>query len=356
MGKVRRSGRIAKEIRILLLGMDCNGTVFSEETQTVTLSRHGAGIISKHRLAMDGLLIMRFSGGSTETAIRLVGQLGQDARGFVYGVAFVDEEEDFWELKFPPPPVWNVNVHGPMQCGSCKNCEIVDQSEVEADVYALSESILRYCIYCGMPTVWKRAPEGAVISKLAPAPELVAAKSAPSNATAAVSDAAHSSAWRTEVQTGIQLSPESKSAAHGPRHRLPGAEMLSSEELPVPALPPTASAVVAKAANRRKDVRTRVNLSACVRFEQDEEIVECANLSKRGFAFRSRKQYPVGGEILAAVPFYPGTPPSFVTGSIRHVTALPNHNFHYGVMYLKLSRAARIAHEGYEIEHDPGDF
>ncbi len=212
MGKVRRSGRIAKEIRILLLGMDCNGTVFSEETQTVTLSRHGAGIISKHRLAMDGLLIMRFSGGSTETAIRLVGQLGQDARGFVYGVAFVDEEEDFWELKFPPPPVWNVNVHGPMQCGSCKNCEIVDQSEVEADVYALSESILRYCIYCGMPTVWKRAPEGAVISKLAPAPELVAAKSAPSNATAAVSDAAHSSAWRTEVQTGRDSRRSRKSA------------------------------------------------------------------------------------------------------------------------------------------------
>lgn len=349
MGKVRRSGRIAKEIRILLLGMDCNGTVFSEETRTVTLSRHGAGIISKHKLAMDGLLIMRFSGGSTETAIRLVGQLGQDARGFVYGVAFVDEEEDFWELKFPPPPVWNVNVHGPMQCESCKNCEIVDQSEVEADVYALSESILRYCIYCGMPTVWKRAP----------ATELVTANSAPSNAMAGDSDIPGSSAWRTEVQTGTKpspASPESKSAAHGARHRLPEAEMLASEELPVPALPPTASAVVAKAANRRKDVRTRVNLSACVRFEQDEEIVECANLSKRGFAFRSRKQYPVGGEILAAVPFYPGTPPSFVTGSIRHVTALPNHNFHYGVMYLKLSGAARIAHEGYEIEHDPGDF
>ena len=135
MGKVRRSGRIAKQIRILLLGMDCTGTVFSEETQTVTLSRHGAGIISKHKLATDGLLIMRFLGGSTETAIRLVGQLGQDARGFVYGVAFVDEQEDFWELKFPPPQAWNVEVDGPMQCESCKRCEVVDQSEVEADVY-----------------------------------------------------------------------------------------------------------------------------------------------------------------------------------------------------------------------------
>src|ERR1700759_5375955 len=178
MGKVRRSGRIAKEIRILLLGMDCNGTVFSEETQTVTLSRHGAGIISKYKLAMDGLLIMRFSGGSTETAIRLVGQLGPDARGFVYGVAFVDEDEDFWELKFPPPPVWNVDVHGPMQCDSCKRCEVVDQSEVEADVFALSESILRYCIYCGAPTVWRRAPDGVVTSKIHHATEDVVEVSA----------------------------------------------------------------------------------------------------------------------------------------------------------------------------------
>src|SRR3984957_2705930 len=184
MGKVRRSGRVAKEIRILLLGMDVGGTVFSEETQPVTLSRHGAGIISRHKLATDGLLIMRFLGGSTETAIRLVGQLGQDARGFVYGVAFVDEEEDFWELKFPPPQAWNEEVDGPMQCESCKRVEVVDQSEVEADVYALSASILRYCIYCGSPTVWRRAPEGLTVpaAKLRQAAEIVAAHSAPARA------------------------------------------------------------------------------------------------------------------------------------------------------------------------------
>ena len=38
------------------------GTVFSEETRTVTLSRHGAGIISNTNWRTDGLLIMRFSG------------------------------------------------------------------------------------------------------------------------------------------------------------------------------------------------------------------------------------------------------------------------------------------------------
>jgi hypothetical protein len=325
MGKVRRSGRIAKEIRILLLGMDCMGTVFSEETQTVTLSRHGAGIISKHKLATDGLLIMRFLGGSTETAIRLVGQLGQDARGYVYGVAFVDEEEDFWELKFPPPSAWNVEIDGQMQCESCKRCEVVDQSEVEADVYALSASILRYCIYCGTPTVWRRAPEGLAMpaAKLRQAAEIVAANSAP---------------HRTQALS--RQTAELKRTVGGRRPRLAGVELLDSETLPAPALPPVASAVVAKAANRRRDVRTGVNLSACVRHEKAEEIVECANLSKRGFGFRSRKQYPVGCEIEVAVPFYPGTPPAFVRGSVRHVTALPGNSFQYGVMYVRDAHGA----------------
>lgn len=344
MGKVRRSGRIAKEIRILLLGMDCNGTVFSEETQTVTLSRHGAGIISKHKLAMDGLLIMRFSGGSTETAIRLVGQLGQDARGFVYGVAFVDEEEDFWELKFPPPPVWNVDVTGPMQCDSCKQCEVVDQSEVEADVFALSESILRYCIYCGTPTIWRRAPDGVVAAKMHHAAEEVVEVSAtPVNGGATMRST-------SLAQNSPQAQKQGVNA--GTRPRLAGAELLVSDPLPELALPPAASAVVAKAANRRKDVRTRVNLSACVRHEKSEEIVECANLSKRGFAFRSRKQYPIGCEIEVAVPFYLGTPPSFVIGSVRHVTVLPNHNCHYGVMYVG---ATPGAHHGHTIERDHRD-
>jgi hypothetical protein len=260
MGKVRRSGRIAKEIRILLLGMDSGGKVFSEETRTVTLSRHGAGIISKHKLATHGLLIMRFLGGSTEAAIRLVGQLGQDGRGYVYGVAFVDEDEDFWELKFPPPPVWNTEVEGPMQCESCKRCEVVDQSEIEADVYALSESIFRYCIYCGTPTMWKRAPDGVEGNSQMVILEAVTANVA-----------------------------QAESSVEATRPRLAGAELLMSEPLPAPALSPAASAVVAKAANRRKDVRTGVSFSACVRFQESEEIVECANLSKRGFGFRSRK-------------------------------------------------------------------
>jgi hypothetical protein len=159
MGFVRRRGRIAKQIRVLLTGTDTSGRVFAEETQTVTLSRHGAGVVSKHKLAPDGTLTLRFLGGSSEASIRLVGQLGEDLRGYVYGVAFVDPNLDFWELKFPPPPKWRVDFEAPLECTSCQTREVVDQSEVEADVYALAEFILRFCSTCGTSTQWRRATE-----------------------------------------------------------------------------------------------------------------------------------------------------------------------------------------------------
>jgi hypothetical protein len=43
--------RIPKEIPICLIGSDLTGKVFSEETKAVLLSLHGAGLLSRHKLA-----------------------------------------------------------------------------------------------------------------------------------------------------------------------------------------------------------------------------------------------------------------------------------------------------------------
>jgi len=102
MGSARCSGRIAKKTRVLLIGTDTSGCVLVEETQTVTLSPHGVGV-SKHKLVPDVMLILRFLGGNSEASIRRIGLMGKDIRGYVHGVASVDPNLDFWELRFPPP-------------------------------------------------------------------------------------------------------------------------------------------------------------------------------------------------------------------------------------------------------------
>jgi hypothetical protein len=331
MGSARRSGRVAKDIRIVLIGTDTSGRVFAEETQTVTLSRHGAGVISKHKLAPDGMLILRFLGGNSEASIRLVGQMGEDVRGYVYGVTFVDPNLDFWELKFPPPPKWYVDFDAPLQCISCQALEIVDQSEIEADVYALADFILRFCSNCGMSTQWRRASQAS---------EAGSAKAAAANLVPPVGPGA--SALETELSRSESSRSHSATPASARHRRLAGIEIAVPEALPAEPLPPAATAAVARTANRRRDVRTRVSFTACIRQDGVEEIVECGNVSKGGFSFRSRKTYLAGSSIDAALPYYPGTQPMFVSALIRHALLLPNNNFHYGVMYAGITRSPKF--------------
>src|SRR5712664_4709485 len=98
---VRRSNRIAGEITFLLVGSDMEGKVFSEQTKTVLLSRHGAGIVSQYVLSAEQELILRRLDTDKEVEVRVVGQLGFHGESHTYGVAFLDPEMDFWGVQFP---------------------------------------------------------------------------------------------------------------------------------------------------------------------------------------------------------------------------------------------------------------
>jgi hypothetical protein len=91
---------------------------------------------------------------------------------------------------------------------------------------------------------------------------------------------------------------------------------------------PAATAVVARTANRRRDVRTRVSFTACIRQvgTTGEEIVECDNISKGGFSFRGRKAYAENSAIEVAVPYSPGGHAIFVAAVIRHVETIDSGN------------------------------
>jgi len=98
---VRRSSRIPKEIGILLVGSDMEGKMFSEQTKTVVLSRHGAGIVSRYALSAEQELILRRLDTNKEAEVRVVGNLGAHGKSYTYGVAFLNPETDLWDIKFP---------------------------------------------------------------------------------------------------------------------------------------------------------------------------------------------------------------------------------------------------------------
>jgi len=339
MGFVRRSGRIAKEIRISLVGTDTSGHVFSEETTTVVLSLHGAGIVSRHKLASDEILMLRLYGTSAEAEVRLVGQIGQETRGYTYGVEFLDPDLDFWELKFPPPMEWANDPDCALECTTCHNRQVVHQSEVEADVYALIQRILRFCPRCGTSTVWHQAAaEEPVVradaqeSEPSVFPELANQEVSISASTddSPAADSASASSYSSEPT--VTSSERETSIA-----------VASPEPAPFVVPPTPIPASLGRASNRRGSVRTRVNFTAWVRHaELGDDMAECDNISKGGFSLRSRKAYAVGAEIEVAVPYSPGWDPMFAPARIKHVEELPGGTqFRYGVAYTKAAKTPR---------------
>ncbi|HME11865.1 MAG TPA: PilZ domain-containing protein [Candidatus Acidoferrum sp.] len=339
MAGVRRSGRIAKEIKIFLSGTDTTGRFFSEETKTVVLSRHGAGILSKRKLASDELLSIRLFGTSAEARMRLVGQIGQEVCGYTYGVEFLDPELDFWELKFPPPPQWHSNPDSALECGVCHDRQIVSQNEIEADVYALLQNILRFCARCGTSTVWRAASSASAPSQNSPrlvrrppsvSPVLAhQAVALTSESSFAGSLAAHSYSAENSMTLTVNDSYAAEALV----------ETLQSSASPPMASqagsPPTSPASATAKPNRRRYLRSRVNFTAMVRHpELGEEIAESDDISKGGFSFRSRKSYPLDSMIEVAVPYTPGWDALFVPACIKHVEELPGGTlFRYGAAY-----------------------
>jgi PilZ domain len=356
----RRSGRIAKEIPIVLLGTSATGKVFSEETKTVVLSRHGAGIISRYAFAPDEVLTLRLPGSSKEAEIRLIGQIGGEPGRHVYGVAFVDPELEFWPMEFPPPEPDEPARHTmTLECSLCKARESVEPSAIEEDVYNVNGNVLRYCEQCETSTPWKLAvgAAAAVPLRTADAPgnsvhaQFFSAAQAPPR-----SNAAHS------ISASLLTAPsrDSREAARPPAHAHfePAYSGSFEHELttaasviePEPfAAPPAALAertgqptpqptdANGRRVNRRKHLRIRVNFSACVRHPAHaDDIVECENVSKGGLCFHSRRQYAVDSLIEIAAPYSPGEAALFVPAQIRRVEALPGGQvFRYGAAYTK---------------------
>jgi len=296
--KSRRSGRISKQVPIVIIGSDSEGRVFTEETHTVMLSLHGAGIVSRHGLVPEQELILRARDANREAEVRVVGEIGRQGGLHTYGVAFLDETLDFWQAEFPPPPDW---CERPavltLECGGCRGEVELLNGDFEYDICAVHGGLTRYCDDCGMLTVWRSStevmPTGRKIKR-------GGRKAAPFADTA-----------QGKLFAG---------AAQGQR--------VVVKEKPVepviePVILPIAEPAAAKEVDRRSRVRAKVNFFACVRSEIfEEEIVMCIDMSRGGVSFRSKNCYVKGINIQIAVPFSPEAreaPAIFVRGRIAHV-------------------------------------
>jgi hypothetical protein len=290
---VRRSGRIAKEVPIVLIGTDERGRVFSENTTTVVLSRHGAGLFSWSRFTPDEMIVVRLESSGREAQARLIGCIGETERGRVYGVEFLDPSLDFWEIEFPPPETFYTVPLVWLECSTCHQRRQVEQSEVETDVFLATDEVFRSCEHCGLTTSWHKASD--------------------------------------------QPSLEEATGGDGAKREQKVLEAGAQPASPSGTVPAKTTDAAPK--NRRKHLRLKVSFNACVRYRNlKEEIVECENVSKGGLCFRASAQYPQGAQIEVAAPYEKDQQAIFVPAQIRYVEEVPEFKQRrYRVAYLKTS-------------------
>jgi len=287
--RLRRSDRISISIPVEIFGADFTGEHFVEQCKTVIVSRHGATIIVSRKLAPDLELILKRPGTKKEALVRVVGQIGGQHEGYVYGVALMDNTINIWNIYFPALTDSQSAVgRALLECSRCKNREVVYMNEVEAEVYEANLALQRNCTACGISSVWRSVP-----GDLTDEPPL----------------------------------PQPAEAAQAE-----GAPAADGEEAPLPPHEP-ASAVI----SRRKDLRIKSNMPACIRQPGfDEELVSCDDISRGGLAFRSAKRYFLGSRIEVANPYAAGAANIFVPARIVFTQELPKEGvYKYGVCYLK---------------------
>ena len=301
----RRSGRLSKQVPILLLGTSAEGRVFSETTHTVVLSLHGAGILSVHILAADQEMSLRSLESNREALIRIVGVIGSQESHHAYGVAFVDQQLDFWKVEFPPLPS-SLIPHVPLylECSLCHASLVLEHGDFESDVCAIHGGLVRFCEKCTFATVWKVLPLDSPQSP------------------------------RVAVPTSKVVLAESAVGAAGGVFRQYSKSKLLTLDLPVELLPKTRE-------NRRKHRRAKVNYCACVRsIPFGDDIVNCFDMSRGGAGFKSKNPYMLASNVQIAIPFSredPQAPAIFVLARIVACDVTHDSNlFRCGVAFVPI--------------------
>lgn len=318
---VRRSGRIPKEIPILLSGADAAGRQFSERTRTLVLSLHGASVICHHKLIPEQEAYLRVIANNREIEVRICGPIGEREDGYIYGVAFADPEVDFWCMEFPPAQALAKDlIPVTLECSGCHRQVSLQFDATEMDVHTVNEGSLRYCSRCSLSTVWKLAIPPADPASPAVLPPIESADRKTASPVAEIRFALDPPTGPPPLAVPAPLST---------------AQIAAMPSTVTPLAPPPKPTQ----ANRRSERRTKVKYNACIRVSGwGEEVVPCEDMSRGGFSFHSRRQYSVETMIEAAVPYTPNGASIFVPAQIANAAPAPGGLFRYGVAYIRSPR------------------
>lgn len=304
----RRTDRVSTHIPVEVSGSCPTGAMFFERTETTSISKFGAAILLSRKLQPEQGLLMRNLQNGREAEAEVLGSIGGNGAGGIYGVKFLAEPDGFWSIDFPPLEAGrDAAMRMVMQCSTCRSRELVYLDELEAEVFCHSEELHSPCKQCRVTTVWKQANTDA--EEAIPQP-------------ARVSDA-------TRAESAYAPTLESLASAHDVELIRPKA----------PEAPPAAP----RTANERKHVRSKMQIPVCIRRSKEdreewgfsEEACSTEDCSRGGFSFCTYSTFQSGVEVEVAIPYREGGANIFVPARIANLRKRDDGQFRYGVAYVR---------------------
>jgi hypothetical protein len=284
------------QLPVEVVGADLYGQQFFERTQTVTIHRNGVSVLLENKLGPDTEVIVRNPDTNEEAIAFVVGQSLGDDTGHVYGLAFVDTSANIWRLNFPAAePQRTVQVI----CSGCHSVCAISLTDIELEIFEASRELTRSCETCNSFMAWKETGAKATRKRPGKPPEHTA----------------------------------------NPRVFEPRAEPLVAPQAASPALSPVRSPVPSPIEERRKNRRAGMKMTACIRFSGLEFVVTCEDISKGGFRFTGRKEFPKGTRVETAVPYAKSGTNIYTPSCIIYCHKTPDGQFRHGVSYTKNRRS-----------------
>lgn len=156
----RRSDRVSLSMPVEVAGEDSHGTYFQETAHTLVISRHGATLVMGTKLRPQQEVVLRSPCTKKKGHARVVGTIGGQAEGHVYGFALLKSDPRFWGIAFPPvEESENAVARVLLECTNCNARELTYLDELELEVFEANRCLSRECSTCHEVTAWVRASQ-----------------------------------------------------------------------------------------------------------------------------------------------------------------------------------------------------
>jgi hypothetical protein len=249
----------------------------------------GADVFGQQFLESTRTLTIHRAGVSIHLACKLAPdsevivrnpETNEEAIATVVGQTSADGTGHVYGLAFlePSTDLWHVQflASGParivhLECSGCHSVCTLSLSDIDLEIFGATRELIRSCKNCNTSGIWKETSLEVRTKKLG-------------------------------NLSGRDLNPKS---------------------------------IASPMEERRKNRRTAMKTSGCIRFSGVEVVVDCEDVSKGGFRYTSRKEYPEGTRIEAAVPYAKFSTNIFSQASIIYCHKMPDGQFRHGVTYTK---------------------